>query len=242
MESDANPMPQETFGSYLRAFREKQALTVETVARHTRIAVHCLNALEAGDLEQLPPKAYVRSFIRAYADAVGANADVALNLYLDHLERQAHVRRQMLRRQAKLATIRRVLMAVGLVTSILLLVRYTDLFIDPQQPEAPATAPAAETPPSGGEPVAATEQPLAVAAAEKLKLKVVAVEKTWLKVIVDGQNARSYDLKPEERLELEGTNSFNLMIGNATGLKVFLNERPVKIYGSSGQVVSLKIP
>jgi hypothetical protein len=61
-------------------------------------------------------------------------------------------------------------------------------------------------------------------------------------VIVDGQNARSYDLKPEDRLELEGTSDFNLMIGNATGLQIFLNERPVKIFGSSGQVVSLKIP
>jgi hypothetical protein len=63
-----------------------------------------------------------------------------------------------------------------------------------------------------------------------------------LKVIVDGQNARSYNLKPEERLELEGTTNFNLMIGNATGLKIYLDERPVKIFGSSGQVVSLKIP
>lgn len=76
----------------------------------------------------------------------------------------------------------------------------------------------------------------------KLRLQVVAVERTWLKVIVDGQNARSYDLKPEDRLELEGTTSFNLMIGNATGLEIILDDRPVKIFGSKGQVVSLKIP
>ena len=77
---------------------------------------------------------------------------------------------------------------------------------------------------------------------DKLRLQVVAVERTWLKVIVDGQRARSYDLKPADRLELEGANSFNLMIGNATGLKIVLNDRPVKIFGRSGQVVSLKIP
>jgi hypothetical protein len=77
---------------------------------------------------------------------------------------------------------------------------------------------------------------------QKLILKVVAVSQTWLKVIVDGQTVRSYHLKPEDRLELEGTKSFNLMIGDATGLQIFLNDRPVKIYGSKGQVVSLKIP
>ena len=77
---------------------------------------------------------------------------------------------------------------------------------------------------------------------KKLRLQIVAVEDTWLKIIVDGQNARSYNLKPEDRLELEGSMYFNVMIGNATGLKILLDEKPVKIFGSSGQVVSLKIP
>ena len=240
MESESNPKPQETFGSYLRAFREKEALPVEMVARQTKIAVHCLNALEADDLGQLPPKAYVKSFIRSYAAVVGANADVALNLYLSDLERKAFARKQMQRRQAKLSAIRRILIAIGIITSILLLVRYTDLFLEPETTDGPGPPQVAEAVTDTTEPDVA--QPAAQAPLEKMKLKVIAVEKTWIKIIVDGQNARSYDLKPEERLELEGATSFNLMIGDATGLKVFLNERPVKIYGSRGQVVSLKIP
>jgi cytoskeleton protein RodZ len=240
MQSEANQTDQETFGSYLRAFRETQALSVEAIAQRTKIAVHCLKALEADNLAQLPPTAYVKSFIRAYADAVGANPDVALNLYRACLDRRAYTRKRQIRRQAKLATLRRVLMAIGLVTSILLLVRYTNLFPGPQAPESPAAGPLVETQATVGEGNAA--RPPVAPATEKLKLKVVAVEKTWLKIIVDGQNARSYELKPEERLELEGTTSFNLMIGNATGLRIYLNENPVKIYGSSGQVVSLKIP
>ena len=134
-------------------------------------------------------------------------------------------------------------MALGVIFSMLLLLRYTDFFIDsaplqhaevPQQmvqPEAAATATRANS-----------DGPGAVQKPDKLRLRIIAVERTWLKVIVDGRNARSYDLKPEDRLELEGTNNFNLMIGNATGLQIFLNERPVKIFGSSDQVVSLKIP
>lgn len=240
MESEATQAGQDTFGGYLKAFRTEQDLSVEAVARKTKITVHCLKAMEADDLAHLPPRAYVKSFIRTYADAVGANADIALNLYLATLERQAHTRRQMLKRQAKMATLRRTLVAVGLITSILLLVRYTNLFFAPHPSEAPPPDTMIDARSAMGE--AGTEPPLAVGATEKLKLTVIAVEQTWIKVIVDGQNARSYELKPEERLELEGTTSFNLMIGNATGLKVFLNERPVKIYGSSGQVVSLKIP
>jgi cytoskeletal protein RodZ len=240
MESETT---QDNFGSYLKGFRIDQHLAIETVAKNTKIAVHCLRAMEENAQDRLPPRAYVKSFIRAYAGAVGANADVALTLYLSDLELQATVEQKRLKRRAKLWAVRRTLMAVGVVTGILLLIRYTNIFPDsvtPQRPAAPEQAAppepsAAGTAPTRNRPPGATEK-------DKLTLKVLAVEQTWLKVIVDGQNARSYNLKPEDRLELEGSTNFNLMIGNATGLKIFLDGHPVKIFGSSGQVVSLKIP
>jgi cytoskeleton protein RodZ len=240
MESEVN---QDTFGSYLKDFRLKQDLSIETIARVTKIAVHCLLAMEHNDVEQLPPPAYVKSFIRTYADAVGANADVALDLYLSDLKSQACAQKQFLKRQAKLGVLRRVLLAVGLIGAILLVVRFSDILpnASPQPDNAvPQPTGAAEPPAHSAE--TAASRPSAENPPQKLKLKVVALSKTWLKVIVDGQTLRSYHLKPEDRLELEGSKSFNLMIGDATGLQVFLNNRPVKIYGSSGQVVSLKIP
>ena len=240
MESETN---KDTFGGYLKGFRLKQELAIETVAQRTRIAVHCLKAIEDNAHDRLPPRAYVRSFIRTYADDVGANTDVAVDLYLSDLEQQENAKQQKLRRRAKRQAVRRALMAVGIIISILLLLRYTDIFLNPAPPqrtEAPERIVLPEPSATGAE-IAGSRLPAAKAQG-KLKLQVIAVEQTWLKVIVDGQNARSYDLKPEDRLELEGTNNFNLMIGNATGLQIFLNERPVKIFGSSGQVVSLKIP
>jgi cytoskeletal protein RodZ len=240
MESETT---QDTFGSYLKSFRKDQNLAIETVAQNTKIAVHCLRAMEENAHDRLPPRPYVKSFIRAYAGAVGANADVAITLYLSDLELQATVEQKRLRRRAKLSVIRRTLMTVGVVAGMLLLVRYTDILPNPATPQRPA-APEQAAPP---EPSAAGTEPdrnnpPGAPEKDKLTLQVVAVEQTWLKVIVDGQNARSYTLKPEDRLELEGSTNFNLMIGNATGLKIFLDGRPVKIFGSSGQVVSLKIP
>lgn len=240
MESEAT---NDTFGSYLKDFRLKQGLTIETVAARTKIALHCLMAMEANAHDRLPPRAYVKSFIRAYAEAVGANPDVALNLYLADLELQAITRHQLLKRQAKLLIFRRMLVAVVVIASILLLVRYTDIFFYTEPPTSDATpertalpAPTAKGSPPTERLTSDEKTP------EKLTLRVIAVERTWLKVIVDGQNARSYELKPEDRLELEGTSNFNLMIGDASGLQIFLNDRPVKLFGSRGQVVSLKLP
>ena len=240
MESDAR---QDSFGDYLKRFRMQREMAIETVAAKTRITVNCLRAMEENAHDRLPPRAYVKSFIRAYAGAVGADADLAMNLYLSDLELQATTRQQRMKRQAKLWAIRRVLMAVGLIASILLIVRYTDFF--PASEPAPGIASpedAALPSPAASETPSAEQYRSGEKTAEKLKLRVVALAHTWLKVIVDDQSARSYNLKPEDRLELEGTDSFNLMIGDANGLQIFFNDEPVKIFGSSGQVVNLKLP
>jgi hypothetical protein len=240
MESETNL---ETFGSYLQSFRVKRGLTIEAVAAKTRIAVHCLVAIEADDHQRLPPPAYVRSFIRTIADIVGANADLAVNLYKADLKQQETTRQQQLRRRAKLGAAKRILLAAALIIGILLLLRYTDIGMEPAPPGEGAVAERSfSQPASGAESGVPGRSPAAEKPREKLKLKVIAVEQTWLKVIVDGQHAKSYDLKAEERLELEGSSNFNLMIGNATAVKIFLDDRPVMIYGSSDQVVSLKIP
>ncbi|WP_372680645.1 helix-turn-helix domain-containing protein [Desulfosarcina sp.] len=236
-------MNQDTFGGYLKACRVKQELAIQTVAEKTKIAIHCLKAIEENAHDRLPPQAYVKSFIRTYADAVGANADVAAELYLSDLQRRENAEQHKLRRREKLWAVRQSMVAAGVILGIVFLLRYTDFFM--AAAPLPNTAPPermtpSETPASGAE--AAADRTSAAKPQATLKLQVNAVEQTWLKVIVDGQNARSYDLKPGDRLELEGTHGFNLMIGNATGLQIFLNERPVKIFGSSGQVVSLKIP
>lgn len=240
MESENNL---ETFGSYLQSFRIKRELTIEEVAAKTRIAVHCLKAIEADDHQQLPPPAYVRSFIRTIADIVGANADLAVNLYKAELKQQETTRQQQLRRRAKLGAAKRILLAAVLIIGILLLLRYTDIGMEPAPPGEGAVAERSFSQPASSTESGVTgRNPVAEKPREKLKLKVIAVEETWLKVIVDGQNARSYKLKAEERLELEGSSNFNLMIGNATAVKIFLDDRPVMIYGSRDQVVSLKIP
>jgi len=240
MESETN---QDSSGGYLKGFRMKQELAIQTVAEKTKIAVHCLKAIEENAHDRLPPQAYVKGFIRTYAHAVGANADVAVGLYLSEIEQQENAKQQSLKRRKKLGAVRRAMMAVGVIISILFLLRYTDFFMD-QIPTQNTAVPGPDALPehsaTGIE--TAGSRPAVAKTQDKLKLKVIALKKTWLKVIVDGQNARSYDLKPEDRLELEGTDNFNLMIGNAAGLQIFLNERPVKIFGSSDQVVSLKIP
>lgn len=61
------------FGRFLRRSREARSLSLEDVARRTRIREHWLERIEASQLDELPAEVFVRGFVRAHARAVGAD-------------------------------------------------------------------------------------------------------------------------------------------------------------------------
>ncbi len=61
-------------GERLRQQRLAKAVSLQHIAERTRIGVRYLEALEAGDFKQLPGAIFARSFVRQYADIVGADA------------------------------------------------------------------------------------------------------------------------------------------------------------------------
>ena len=65
----------ESFGARLRQQREKRGIAMQALAKQTRIKEALLEALERDDLSQWPSGFYRRAFFRAYASAIGLNAD-----------------------------------------------------------------------------------------------------------------------------------------------------------------------
>ncbi|MEB3182071.1 MAG: RodZ domain-containing protein [Nostocaceae cyanobacterium] len=58
-------------GSYLKQIREEQSITLDEVAIKTRIRYGLLQAIEEGELEQLPEPVFIQGFIRRYGEVVG---------------------------------------------------------------------------------------------------------------------------------------------------------------------------
>ena len=73
-------------------------------------------------------------------------------------------------------------------------------------------------------------------------LQIDAVEDTSLKIIVDDSEPLEYLLHPMDHMELEASSKINLQVGNAAGVKILLNEKPVNIPGKSGDVVYIELP
>ena len=65
-------------GESLRRARQRRGLTLEQIARSTKIPLRHLDALEHDELAALPGGMYRRAYVKAYADAVGLDPRVAL--------------------------------------------------------------------------------------------------------------------------------------------------------------------
>jgi cytoskeletal protein RodZ len=78
--------------------------------------------------------------------------------------------------------------------------------------------------------------------ADPVRLQIQAHEETWLQVKVDDRDAKSYQLQPGANLELQATSGFELLVGNAGGITLVLNDLPLPPLGRSGRVVTLKLP
>lgn len=69
------------FCEYLRAQRERASLSIEDIARVTKIPERSLRQLEEGKFEELPADVFVRGFLRSYARVVGVNSDDVVRRY-----------------------------------------------------------------------------------------------------------------------------------------------------------------
>jgi cytoskeletal protein RodZ len=73
-------------------------------------------------------------------------------------------------------------------------------------------------------------------------LRVEAAEITWIRISTDETGEHEYLLQAGEQLTWRASSSYKLLIGNAGGIQLYLNDEPLKRLGETGQVVYLKLP
>lgn len=236
-----------SFGRYLKSKRIEKGISLKGVAAETRIGLDILVLIEDEDLEKLPAEVFAKGFLRAYAKAVGADGDEAVHRYMAEL----HGFREAEKFEADLSktTTRfwpRLILALAAFGCIMSGAVFWFAgpqdhlrFFGKEQVEAPEAANTKTTQSADEkkEPAAMAEQ-----APEKLLLNVVAQKGTWMKVIIDGQDAEEFKLSAGDHLELEAMTGFNILVGDAKGVKLKLNDKPYRIPGKSGQVVTIQIP
>jgi cytoskeletal protein RodZ len=126
----------ETVGHYLRRHRIERRMSVEEVARATRVPVPSLERIELDRFDELPGEVFVRGFLTAYARAVGLEADDVLARYTSS-RKTAWVTPLPLSSPAKPARGKRFGMAIAFVLLLILFTLALSIVLKPRGDDMP---------------------------------------------------------------------------------------------------------
>lgn len=80
-----------TLGEKLKKIRSEYRISLNEVAKNTKIQMKYLEYLENGEYEKLPADVYVRGFVRSYANFLGTDESVLVKMY----ERERNIRKNL---------------------------------------------------------------------------------------------------------------------------------------------------
>ena len=242
-------------GEVLRAKRLQQGITLDDVARATKIGKSQLAAIEDGDLTHLPAIAYVRGFVRVYAGFLGVSTDT-LSLVVSppgqvgHLSvvADAEVDRSGRKLHRRWFT---PLLLGGVVVLLVYFYQQQDrplplppvkgpvaAMTDPAKlailtPATSARRPATASIEAGME---STGQEPAPVPTEGAILKLKVNQDCWLNITIDGALSQQYDLKAGDLIEWKGKQAIELDLGNAGGVEAEFNGKALAPFGAMGKV------
>jgi len=237
-----------SFGQYLQTLRLESKISLEKISVETRIGLSMLQLIEKEDHDKLPDEVFVKGFLRAYAKAIGADGTEAVRRYESRLQVLQKLDGTDLE---SVTTPTRWWGRLILVTALYLTLICVSIFglatmehylhdrAIPEKQSIKEMTPTANSQ-SLSESAAHTESK--DPDSDKHMLHVAAQEDTWMKIIIDNGSLKSYELKAGDQLQLKATSNFSLLIGNAAGVKITLNDKAIPVSGKSGEVVNLDLP
>lgn len=85
----------------LKNIRQSKGLTLDDIARRTKIRAGFIEAIEEGNYHLLPEKYYAETFIKVYADTLGVDSAPFLARYRQHLEQTGATTQKEPKREIK---------------------------------------------------------------------------------------------------------------------------------------------
>jgi cytoskeletal protein RodZ len=254
----------ESFGAYLKGLREEKGKTQEQISDSTKIALSNLALLESDRYDLLPPRVFVKGFIRSYMRDLELNPDEALGRFdefvkqgelPDYSEEEHPVFHQ---KPVSGAFIHNpwftvVLTAAGVVSLIVLLTTgITRLFLSNGSSKAKLPTVTTVQPSRERSPVSSQEtnqESLQTSFDEqpgnqdgKKILEIRAVSKAWVRVEPDNGPPEELMMAPDEIQIFTAKSSFHLQTGNAGGLRLRFEGRELPSLGKVNQTLSLTLP
>jgi cytoskeleton protein RodZ len=205
----------DSLGEFLRRERELRHISLDDVAERTKISRRYLAAIEEGQYDRLPGEAFIRGFIRAYAQSVGLDPEDALLLYTQErvVQEAPSIRAQRVAQESRGRDTHSLLwlaVAAVIVVGAVLLGTVSLLSVDVTsflQPWLTSRTDVADTP----------------SVSAPLILTAIANSDTWLRVVIDDKASYDILLHAGQSTKWLGQERFLVSIGNARATRLQLN-------------------
>ncbi|MDJ0737966.1 MAG: DUF4115 domain-containing protein [Nostocaceae cyanobacterium] len=241
-------------GAELAKLRQQQGLSLLDVVILTKIPERLLQAIEAGNLKELPEPVYIQALVRQFADALGLNAEEFVKdfpiefeqLCLKPIFKDFPVR--------PLRPIHLYFLYIGVIFSS---VSGLSQFLN--QNSLPAnniqTQPSLQTQEIVQPQENMQQPPVAVSLSsvdtqqqrqsspesEEVQVGLTLQEKSWIRVVADGKIAYEGELPEGTQRTWKAQEELKVKAGNAGGVLVSVNHQEAKQMGESGQVEEMRI-
>ncbi|HEY3277185.1 MAG TPA: RodZ domain-containing protein [Syntrophorhabdaceae bacterium] len=239
-------------GQILKKKREEKELSVAQVAERLCLRKSLIEAIEAGNWAPLPHEVYVKGFVKEYATLLHAYAEVTPyfidpeaappppvveTVILPQVPKAEPTGRRFFRARYAVFIILAIIMGIFAYDrmerqkTIVSKTETATRIAEKTPDEAPANnnvRPVSEVKSEGDTGT--------LSAAEPKRLMITCQERTWISVVIDESEKKEFMLSPHEIIVVNAKEKFDLLIGNAGGVKILLNGKDTEFTGKSGEV------
>ncbi|MBP6941996.1 MAG: helix-turn-helix domain-containing protein [Syntrophorhabdaceae bacterium] len=235
------PFDLEKIGRFLKARREEKGFTITQISSVLCVRKSLIEAMEQGNWAMLPHHVYVRGYVKEYANFLNVFSEIADDFVEEEKAAPPEIPVQQMVEPPRKKIPRKVF-----VYSVIFFVLLGYLIVNrvqrDQQPYAPTVEATSHISSTGVfSPGPADNMPSSSNVPDKKMLMISCHERTWISVIIDGTEKKEFMLNPQEVIMLSAKERFDLLIGNAAGIKMFLNGKDVQFSGKNGEVKRVQL-
>ena len=241
------------FFERLKQIRLSKKIKLETISAKSKIHLRFLEALESGNLNEIPG-IYSKLFFKTYLSFLQVENEQE---YLKEFEklhkesmplhtttvRRVRVEKQDRRKSILIKTIYIVapLLVVAVIFAVLAINSIgVDKKEDVEKVQEIPVQKIAEQLLMEQEKQAAEKQDSVFIAGDSILVTadLSAVQRTWIRVIKDRADTTEYLLAANEAISIKADSLLNFLVGNAAGIRFVINGNPAGILGEKGQVIT----
>lgn len=229
-------------GALLKDKREKEGIDVSQISEALFLRRSLVEALEAGDWDSLPHQVYVKGYLKEYASFLKIYEIIAPDLLetIDKNEKQLSEIASEKMKHAKYKRTRTPLriflvpIAFILAATLFIIGISQKKFNNTSKIASNAIQASTTSYVNQGDNSGAEIQ-------ENKRLMITCHERTWISIIIDGAEKKEFMLNPQEVIVLNAKKNFDLLVGNAGGVKLILDGRSIDFTGRSGEVRRIEL-